>query len=201
MTQSQGLLQNRQFPHKISKVLRALVFCLQRHVSRLQNTQIWNSMWEWAEKPKPQSQLMTIGFLESKMKYPLGSCKKTTLGESWLSSNSPMPRLLSSNGKFYQRVAEQNLCTTLALHHYFLFAPSSWSLWTASQKILCHGELQADGKIWHKICKKCSGEMTGLSLLWPPDFCTRNWPQRDWWTQLGGSPHITLPLPCTCNTK
>lgn len=123
-------------------------------------TQIWNWMWEWAEKPKPQSQLMTIGSLKLKMKYPLGSYKKTTLWESWLSSNSPMQRLLSLNGKFYQRDAEQNLSTTLPLHHYFLFALSSWSLWTASQKSLCDGELQADGKISHKICKKCSGEMT-----------------------------------------
>lgn len=89
-------------------------------------TQIWNCMWEWTEKPKPQSQLMTIGSLELKMKYPLGSCKKTTFWESWLSSNSPMQRLLSLNGKFYQRDAEQNLSTTLALHHYFLFALSSW---------------------------------------------------------------------------
>lgn len=89
-------------------------------------TQIWNCMWEWTEKPKPQSQLMTIGSLELKMKSPLGSCKKTTFWESWLSSNSPMQRLLSLNGKFYQRDAEQNLSTTLALHHYFLFALSSW---------------------------------------------------------------------------
>lgn len=127
-------------------------------------TQIWNCMWEWAEKPKPQSQLMTTGSLELKMKYPLGSCKKTTLWESWLSSNSPMQRLLSLNGKVYQRDAEQNVSTTLPLHHYFLFALSSYSLWTASQKSLCDGEPQADGIIWHKICKKCSGEMTVDSL-------------------------------------
>lgn len=150
-------------------------------------TQIWNCMWEWAEKPKPQSQLMTIGSLELKMKYPLGSFKKTTLWESWLSSNSPMQRLLSLNGKFYQRDAEQNLSTTLPLHHNFLFALSSWPLLTASQKSLLDGSFKQMEKSDTRSVKSVLGKW--ISILWPHDFCPRNRLQRGRWTQLGASSH------------
>lgn len=166
---------------------------------------------------------MTIGSLELKKKYPVGSCKKTTLWESWQSSNSPMQRLLSLIGRYYQSDGR-----TKFIYHSATSITISFLLWVPDLYALHHrracviGSFKQTKKSDTRSVRSALGEwllpLFTLALwllykklptslpLWSVHSFWSLWAwsrgklhrttllQRDWWHQLASSHHPSFAL-------
>lgn len=152
------LLWSMQLPYKIAMVLKALVFCLQRRVSRLKNAsdlKLDVGMSSEAKTTTTVNDYWLFGI--KKRNIPWDLARKPHFQCPGLAAILACRAFCLSMADFIRAMQNKIYSLLYHFHHYFildLYVPQS------HRKRLCDWKPQADGKIWQKICKRCSEGVT-----------------------------------------